>query len=169
LTTATPDHSKNIQKHKQKGESKMITIVLVVMAALIPTAPLVIYFMDQRKNNAVNNAKSLVLAFKTLNVVIGLMAIAFIALMAFGGVTPAFAAGNIQEAVTKSPYAGLAAGISMGLGSIGAGIAVSGTGAAAVGAVAEKPEAFGLSLVFVGLAEGIAIYGLIIAFLVLNG
>ena len=47
-------------------------------------------------------------------------------------------------------------------------IAVSSTGAAAVGAIAEKPEAFGRSLIFVGLAEGIAIYGLIIAFLVLN-
>ena len=144
----------------------MITIVLVVMAALIPTAPLVIYFMDQRKNNSVNNTKSLVMAFKTLNVVIGLTALAFIASLF---VTPhaAYAAGQVAEAVASDPYAKLAAGISMGLGSIGAGIAVSGTGAAAVGAVAEKPEAFGLSLVFVGLAEGIAIYGLIIAFLVL--
>lgn len=146
----------------------MITIVLVVMAALIPTAPLVIYFMDQRKNNSVNNTKSLVMAFKTLNVVIGLTALAFIAsLFVSGGATVAHAAGLVQEAVASDPYAKLAAGISMGLGSIGAGIAVSGTGAAAVGAVAEKPEAFGLSLVFVGLAEGIAIYGLIIAFLVL--
>ncbi len=51
---------------------------------------------------------------------------------------------------------------------IGAGIAVSSTGAAAVGAIAEKPETFGRSLIFVGLAEGIAIYGLIIAFMVLN-
>ena len=146
----------------------MITIVLVVMACLIPTAPLVIYFMDRRKNNSTNNTKSLVMAFKTLNVVIGLMALAIIALSAFGVVDVAYAAGNVAEAVAKDPYAALAAGISMGLGSIGAGIAVSGTGAAAVGAVAEKPEAFGLSLVFVGLAEGIAIYGLIIAFLVLN-
>ena len=144
----------------------MITIVLVVMAALIPTAPLVIYFMDQRKNNSVNNTKSLVMAFKTLNVVIGLTALAFIASL-FATPHAAYAAGLVAEAVAADPYAKLAAGISMGLGSIGAGIAVSGTGAAAVGAVAEKPEAFGLSLVFVGLAEGIAIYGLIIAFLVL--
>jgi V/A-type H+-transporting ATPase subunit K len=62
----------------------------------------------------------------------------------------------------------LAAAISTGLACIGAGIAVSGTGAAAIGAIAEKPEAFGRSLIFVGLGEGVAIYGLIIAFLVLN-
>jgi V/A-type H+/Na+-transporting ATPase subunit K len=145
----------------------MITIVLVVMACLIPVAPMVIYFMDQRKSNSVNNTKSLVMAFKTLNVVIGMMALAIVALALFGQIDIVRAAGTAAEAVAADPYAKLAAGISMGLGSIGAGIAVSGTGAAAVGAVAEKPEAFGLSLVFVGLAEGIAIYGLIIAFLVL--
>jgi V/A-type H+-transporting ATPase subunit K len=50
---------------------------------------------------------------------------------------------------------------------VGAGIAVAGSGAAAVGAVAEKPESFGRSLIFVGLSEGIAIYGLLISFLVL--
>jgi hypothetical protein len=46
-------------------------------------------------------------------------------------------------------------------------VSVGGSGAAAVGATAEKPESFGRSLIFVGLSEGIAIYGLIISFLVL--
>jgi V/A-type H+-transporting ATPase subunit K len=80
----------------------------------------------------------------------------------------ALAAGLLQEG-EQAPdnYASLAAGISVGLGSVGAGIAVSGTGAAAIGAVAEKPDFLGRSLIFVGLAEGIAIYGLVIAFLVL--
>jgi V/A-type H+-transporting ATPase subunit K len=45
---------------------------------------------------------------------------------------------------------------------------VSGTGAAAVGTIAQKPDFFGRALIFVGLAEGIAIYGLIISFMVLN-
>ena len=44
----------------------------------------------------------------------------------------------------------------------------SNTGAAALGAMAEKPEIFGRALVFVGLAEGIGIYGLIVAVLILN-
>jgi V/A-type H+-transporting ATPase subunit K len=55
------------------------------------------------------------------------------------------------------------------LAALGAGVAVSGTGAAAIGAIAEKPEALGRSLIFVGLAEGVAIYGLLISFLVLFG
>ena len=42
------------------------------------------------------------------------------------------------------------------------------TGSAAVGAIAEKPEIFGRALIFVGLAEGVAIYGLIIAFMIIS-
>lgn len=74
-----------------------------------------------------------------------------------------------QPAATGGGWSGLAAAIAAGLGAIGAGIAVAGTGAAAIGAVTQNPETFGRSLVFVGLAEGIAIYGLIIAFMILMG
>ena len=76
--------------------------------------------------------------------------------------------GSAQEAAASDPYVSLGAAISTGLAAIGAGIAVSGTGAAAVGAIAEKPEVFGRVLIFVGLAEGIAIYGLVISFMILN-
>ncbi len=62
----------------------------------------------------------------------------------------------------------LAAAIATGLSSIGAGYAVASVGVAAVGTLAEKPELFGRVLILVGLAEGIAIYGLIISILVLN-
>ena len=63
----------------------------------------------------------------------------------------------------------LGAAIATGLAAIGAGIAVGIAGAAAIGAIAEKPELLGRTLIFVGLAEGIAIYGLIISFLILRG
>ena len=62
----------------------------------------------------------------------------------------------------------LAAALATGLSSLGAGIAVAKVGTAAVAALAEKPELFGRLLIFVGLAEGIAIYGLIISILILN-
>lgn len=62
----------------------------------------------------------------------------------------------------------LAAAIAVGLGSIGAGIAVSTVGSAAMGAMAERPEMAARALIFVGLAEGIAIYGLIIAIMILG-
>jgi V/A-type H+-transporting ATPase subunit K len=62
----------------------------------------------------------------------------------------------------------LAAALATGLSSFGAGLAVASVGSAAVGAVTEKPEVLGRVLILVGLAEGIAIYGLIISILILN-
>jgi V/A-type H+-transporting ATPase subunit K len=78
------------------------------------------------------------------------------------------AAGPGAQQTLTDPYAALAAAISTGLAAIGAGVAVASTGSAAVGTIAEKPESFGRALIFVGLAEGIAIYGLIISFMILN-
>jgi len=65
-------------------------------------------------------------------------------------------------------FAFLAAAIAVGVGSLGAGIAVGYVGAAAMGAIGEKPELAGRALIFVGLAEGIAIYGLIISIMILG-
>lgn len=65
-------------------------------------------------------------------------------------------------------YAFMAAALATAASAIGAGIAVARVGTAAVGALAEKPELFGRLLIFIGLAEGIAIYGLIVSILILN-
>lgn len=62
----------------------------------------------------------------------------------------------------------IGAALATGLAAIGAGIAVGLAGAAAIGAITEKPETLGRTLIFVGLAEGIAIYGLIISFMLLT-
>ncbi len=64
-------------------------------------------------------------------------------------------------------WAFLSASICVGLSTIAAGIAVAYVGAAALGAISEKPELVGRTLIFVGLAEGLAIYGLIIAIMIL--
>ena len=68
----------------------------------------------------------------------------------------------------RMPWAFLGAALSTGLAALAAGYAVGRVGSAAVGAIAEKPELFGRALVLVGLAEGIAIYGLIVSILILN-
>jgi V/A-type H+-transporting ATPase subunit K len=62
----------------------------------------------------------------------------------------------------------LAAALATGVGSLGAAYAVSHVGAAALGAMGERPEIAGRALIFLGLAEGIAIYGLIIAIMILG-
>ncbi|HUA19187.1 MAG TPA: ATP synthase subunit C [Bryobacteraceae bacterium] len=79
---------------------------------------------------------------------------------------------HAQEApaavATVSQTRFLGAAIATGLAAIGAGLAVGIAGAAAIGAIAEKPDLLGRTLIFVGLAEGIVIYGLIISFLILR-
>ena len=62
----------------------------------------------------------------------------------------------------------LGVALATGLSVLGAGYAVGVVGAAALGAITEKPEMFGRTLVFIGLAEGLAIYGLIVSILLLE-
>ncbi len=62
----------------------------------------------------------------------------------------------------------VAAALATGVSALGAAYAVAHVGSAAVGALAEKPELLGRVLILVGLAEGIAIYGLIVSILILN-
>lgn len=59
----------------------------------------------------------------------------------------------------------IAAGLAVGLASLGAGLAISAAGTAAISALAEKPETFFRSFLVVALAEALAIYGLIIGIL----
>ena len=65
-------------------------------------------------------------------------------------------------------YGLIAAAVAFGLGAIGAGFAISHVGAAAMGAVAEKPEIAGQALIFVALAEGLVVFGFITALMILG-
>jgi V/A-type H+-transporting ATPase subunit K len=62
----------------------------------------------------------------------------------------------------------IGAGLAVGLAAIGAGISVGITGSAAIGSITQKPELLGRTLIYVGLAEGVAIYGLIVAFMLIT-
>jgi V/A-type H+-transporting ATPase subunit K len=84
-----------------------------------------------------------------------------------------FAAGRPEVTTTAQATAAngsalLGAAIAVAGSAIGAGIAVAYTGAAALAAMSERPELFGRAMVVVGLAEGIAIYGLIVALILVG-
>lgn len=146
----------------------MLKWIVVIIAGLIPLAPAAVYFLRERWSSPMFAARNLVKVLKGVNVAIGLM-IAGLALVWLASPQTVLAATSAAPAAAiNDPYASLAAAIAAGVATIAAGIAVSNTGAAAVGAIAEKPETFGRVLVFVGLAEGIGIYGLIVAVLILN-
>lgn len=78
------------------------------------------------------------------------------------------AAAAQQEPAGAGGMALLAASIAVVGSSIGAAIAVAYTGAAAIAAMSERPELFGRAMVIVGLAEGIAIYGLIVSIILIG-
>ena len=62
----------------------------------------------------------------------------------------------------------IAAALAVGVAGIGAGIAVGSGAPAAIGALTEDPKSFGKALIFVVLGEGIALYGMLIAILIIT-
>ena len=73
---------------------------------------------------------------------------------------------TIVEAADFNP---IGAGLAIGLAGLGAGIGMGTAGAAAIGAITEKPETFGRAIIFLVFIEAVAIYGLVIAILLLFG
>lgn len=107
----------------------------------------------------------------------GTQLVAFVAAqigMLLFGVHDAFAAseaaghGHSTEVSIGMGLAIIGAGIPTAFATIAAGIAVGPIGAASLAAITEKPESLGRTLIYLGLAEGIAIYGLVISILLLN-
>jgi V/A-type H+-transporting ATPase subunit K len=89
--------------------------------------------------------------------------------------SPAAAADQSAETIAVNPeqassngmgFIGMA--LATGLACIGAGIAVGSVGSAAIGLVGEQPGAIGTTLIYVGLAEGVAIYGIVISMLIFS-
>lgn len=97
---------------------------------------------------------------RALAIVMSIAALGLLASVAHAAATSSSSSGT---ALGKA----IGAGIAMGLSGIGAGIAVGRTGAAASAATVEKPEISGRLLIYLVLGEGIAIYGLVIAILIL--
>jgi len=102
-------------------------------------------------------------------------------LVLFVGAQAALVLMGIQEVMAAPAIADSSGEISLGMGlgiigvgiptafsTVAAGIAVGPIGAASLAVLAEKPEIFGRTLIYLGLAEGIAIYGLVVSILLLD-
>lgn len=139
--------------------------------AIVLTAVAVILLMRRRRKTGLTilvgaNAAVLIVA-------LGLLMTALNAMPASASTTEVLTthANATVEAATTTGAGGtalIAAAIAVAGSSIGAAIAVAYTGAAALAAMSERPEMFGRAMVIVGLAEGIAIYGLIIAIIIIG-
>ncbi len=106
-----------------------------------------------------------VMRVKRLGIVV--MATLFV-LFATAGMAVAQEAGAAKPSGSNSGLLGLAAALAVGLGAIGTAWAQSRIGAAAAGAIAERPEMGGLMLVFLALPETMVILGFLVAFFVIG-
>jgi V/A-type H+-transporting ATPase subunit K len=139
---------------------KMLLILLLFSASII--AP-VAYFYSPKKILPPKRGKlALVINLVSFSAVFLLSTILIFTGQVYAQ-APATEAGELALAA-----AFIGAALVTGLGAIGTGIAVSNTAAAAIGAISENENNFGKAMIFVAMAEGIAIYGLLIAFMILG-
>ena len=133
--------------------TKIFLAVLVLMTIVLPIG---YYFLFGKKKKQ-NRARTL-----AINIITFASALIISTVIVFA--QTAQAAGE----TSASGLGYLAAALAVGLSCIGGGIAVANSASAALGALSEDPTVFGKSLVFIGLSEGIALYGLIISFMILG-
>jgi V/A-type H+/Na+-transporting ATPase subunit K len=73
-----------------------------------------------------------------------------------------------REQADMAKWGFIAAALAFGFGALGAGIGIANVGAAAMGAISEKPEIAGQALIFIALAEGLVVFGFITALIILG-
>ena len=127
---------------------------ILVLCLILP-----LYYAFKNRNNPKKAKNSVV-----LNLV-------FFAAFAITTVTVCFNSALAAEAKDVSSAVGMgfiAAALVTGMSCLGAGIAVASAASSALGAISENETIFGKSLIFVALAEGVALYGLLISIQILN-
>lgn len=136
--------------------TKIIFIAALILSIIIPFG----YYLIGEKNKKRYKRTIGVNAFFFFG------AFALVSIMMYGG--NAQAADVTAAASTATGLGYLAAALVTGLSCIGGGIAVASAASAALGAISEDSSVLGKSLIFVGLAEGVCLYGLIISFMILG-
>ena len=136
--------------------TKVILVAILLFSMVIPFGW---YFIGKRKENGfkISLAANLLLFFGTVVVADMLL---------FSGHIYAQDAAVGTSSVDGWRY--MAAALSTGLSCIGAGVAVASAASAAIGALSEDSSIMGKALIFVALAESIALYGLLISFSILG-
>lgn len=136
--------------------TKSIFIAALILSIIIPFG----YYLIGEKNKK-RYKKTL-----GVNVFFFFSSLVIASIMMLGGEVQAADAAAAASTATGLGY--LAAALVTGLSCIGGGIAVASASSAALGALTEDSSVLGKSLIFVGLAEGVCLYGLIISFMILG-
>ena len=137
-----------------------ITAILLIFTTVVP----VLYYIKSEKG--VKNKKTALFT----NIGMFFVSMAVVTICSFTGVGVS-AAGEAAALGAEGLAKGLGyigAGLTTSCATVGAGIAVGAAASAALGALSENEKVFGKALIFVALAEGIALYGVLISVLILN-
>lgn len=141
---------------------KILLVVTLILSILVPFGA---FLISNKKEKGTFKASLACNAFFFF----GTLIIADILLFS-GNIS---AAPEVAEAATTVASSAegwrfIAAALSTGLSCIGSGVAVASAASAALGALSEDSSIMGKALIFVALAEGIALYGLIVSFSILG-
>jgi len=137
----------------------MYIVAVVVLLAAAMAAPIIYYYKGKQTRKRGKRA----LAVNLVSFVL-----IFVLATVFIFARPVYAATETVVSDFALAAAFIGAGLVTGLCSIGTGIAVSSAASAAIGAISENENNFGKAMIFVAMAEGIAIYGLLISFMILG-
>ncbi len=138
--------------------TKIVFIAALILSIIIPFG----YYLIGEKNKK---------RYKTtigVNAFFFFGAFAIASIMLLGGPQVHAAEDAASPAAMATGLGYIAAALVTGLSCIGGGIAVASAASAALGAISEDSSVLGKSLIFVGLAEGVCLYGLIISFMILG-
>ncbi len=138
--------------------TKIVFIAALILSIIIPFG----YYLIGEKNKK---------RYKTaigVNAFFFFGAFAIASIMLLGGPQVHAAEDAVSQAAMATGLGYIAAALVTGLSCIGGGIAVASAASAALGAISEDSSVLGKSLIFVGLAEGVCLYGLIISFMILG-
>ena len=138
----------------------MLVKILFALIALTVIVPVWVYHKTGKRKGKECLLMNAISSFS----VIGLGVICTL-----GGGVSALAAGSEAGLTVGEGLKFIGAALSTGLSGVGGGIAVASAASAAIGAMSENEKIMGKTLIFVALAEGIALYGLVISILILNG
>ncbi len=161
-------HRTDARHHEFRSQPRetVMTIWFLALPALVAVFAATHLLLRRRGRDALR----VLVALDVAVLVAALVVLVITAASGPGAAETASAVTAAQPAATDSQSwaALLGAAIAVAGSSLGAALAVAYTGAAALAAMSERPELFGRAMVIVGLAEGIAIYGLIVAIILIG-
>ena len=137
----------------------MLMKILFALIALTVIVPVALYYKSGKTKGKECLLMNAISFFSILGVGV---------ICTLGGGVSALAAGTEAGLTVGEGLKFIGAALSTGLSGVGGGIAVASAASAAIGAMSENEKIMGKTLIFVALAEGIALYGLVISILILN-